>query len=127
LGPDQPLSVDCEDVSGLFNTTSSVGDGFVVLKSDVELDVSAVYTTNISIEVEYIKPTIREIDELPPPQKQAAPICPTTDSNVSRSWFFSSRCTPESHLPTLNPLPKTSLPDIPHNFGVCNPNATSVG
>ncbi|MGA7369587.1 MAG: hypothetical protein WBX01_10700 [Nitrososphaeraceae archaeon] len=44
--------------------TSSTGDGFVVLKSDVKLDVSAVYTTNDSIEVENIKPTTRKIGEL---------------------------------------------------------------
>lgn len=58
LKPDQALSINCNDIFNLFNQTSSFGDGFVVLLSNEKLDVSAVYTTQSSIDVEYIKPTI---------------------------------------------------------------------
>jgi hypothetical protein len=58
LKPDQALSINCNDIVDLFNQTSSFGDGFVVLLSNEKLDVSAVYTTQSSIDVEYIKPTI---------------------------------------------------------------------
>jgi len=59
LEPDQALSIDCTDIVGLFDTTSPspVGDGFVVLNSNQTLDVSAVYTTRDSIDVENIQPT----------------------------------------------------------------------
>jgi hypothetical protein len=62
LEPDEALSIDCTDIVGLFNMTtmtspSTVGDGFVVLNSNHTLDVSAVYTTRDSIDVENIQPT----------------------------------------------------------------------
>jgi hypothetical protein len=58
LKPDQALSINCKDIVSLFNNTnSSIGDGFVVLLADEKLDVSAVYTTQNSIDVEYIQPT----------------------------------------------------------------------
>jgi hypothetical protein len=57
LKPDQALSINCNDIRSLFNNTiPTIGDGFVVLKSNVKLDVSAVYTTQSSIDVEYIQP-----------------------------------------------------------------------
>ena len=57
LQPDQALSINCNDIRSLFNNTlPTIGDGFVVLKSNVKLDVSAVYTTQDSIDVEYIQP-----------------------------------------------------------------------
>lgn len=58
LAVDQALSINCNDIFDLFNHTSSFGDGFVVLLSNEKLDVSSVYTTMNSIDVEYIKPTI---------------------------------------------------------------------
>jgi hypothetical protein len=57
LKPDQALSINCNDIRSLFNNTlPTIGDGFVVLKSNLKLDVSAVYTTQSSIDVEYIQP-----------------------------------------------------------------------
>ena len=57
LKPDQALSINCNDILSLFNNSSStIGDGFIVLKTNVKLDVSAVYTTQSSIDVEYIQP-----------------------------------------------------------------------
>jgi hypothetical protein len=57
LRPDQALSINCNDIHSLFNNTMpTIGDGFVVLKSNLKLDVSAVYTTQSSIDVEYIQP-----------------------------------------------------------------------
>jgi hypothetical protein len=52
LGPDQALFVDCLDVAQLLqdqlaNQPVPPGDGFVVIESDVELDVVAVYTSKI--------------------------------------------------------------------------------
>ena len=58
LAVDQALSINCNDIFDLYNHTSSFGDGFVVLLSNEKLDVSAVYTTMNSIDVEYIKPTV---------------------------------------------------------------------
>ena len=58
LKPNQSLSINCRDIIGLLNYTSfQVGDGFVVILSDEKLDVSSVYTTQDSIDVEYIQPT----------------------------------------------------------------------
>jgi CARDB protein len=67
LKPDQALSINCKDIVNLFNnTSSSIGDGFVVLLSNEKLDVSSVYTTQSSIDVEYIQPTTsRASDKLP--------------------------------------------------------------
>jgi hypothetical protein len=67
LKPDQALSINCKDIVSLFNnTSSSIGDGFVVLLADEKLDVSAVYTTQNSIDVEYIQPTnISAFNKLP--------------------------------------------------------------
>ncbi len=56
LEPGQAFSVDCQDIESLFESPGPVGDGFVVLESDVELDVSAVYTTDDSVDVEYVGP-----------------------------------------------------------------------
>lgn len=58
LEPDQALSINCRDILDLFhNRQSPLGDGFVVLNSNHMLDVSAVYTTRESIDVENILPT----------------------------------------------------------------------
>ncbi len=66
LKPDQALSINCKDVVGLFNNSiPSIGDGFVILMSNEKLDVSVVYTTQSSIDVEYIQPTISTTNELP--------------------------------------------------------------
>lgn len=67
LKPDQALSINCKDIVSLFNnTSSSIGDGFVVILSDEKLDVSSVYTTQSSIDVEYIQPnTPNTSDKLP--------------------------------------------------------------
>ena len=57
LKPDQALSINCNDILSLFNNSHSpIGDGFVVLTSNAKLDVSVVYTTQSSIDVEYIQP-----------------------------------------------------------------------
>src|SRR5215211_6690047 len=57
LKPDQALSINCNDILSLFNNSpSTIGDGFVVLTSNIKLDVSVVYTTHSSIDVEYIEP-----------------------------------------------------------------------
>ena len=57
LKPDEALSINCNDIRSLFNNTlPTIGDGFVVLKSNVKLDISVVYTTQSSIDVEYIQP-----------------------------------------------------------------------
>ncbi len=55
LDPGQAFSVDCRDIEGLFAAAGPIGDGFVVLESNVELDVSAVYTTDESVDVEYVE------------------------------------------------------------------------
>ena len=58
LKPNQSLSINCRDIIGLLNYTSfQISDGFVVILSDEKLDVSSVYTTQDSIDVEYIQPT----------------------------------------------------------------------
>jgi hypothetical protein len=54
---DEALSINCNDILNLFNNApSTIGDGFIVLKTNVKLDASAVYTTQSSIDVEYIQP-----------------------------------------------------------------------
>lgn len=55
LAPGQAFSVDCEDIRGLFGGGEPIGDGFLVLEADVPLDVSAVYTTDDSVDVEYLE------------------------------------------------------------------------
>jgi hypothetical protein len=67
LSPDEALSVNCDDIAALFNGSKvhQIRDGFVVLISKFELDVSAVYTTKDSIDVEYIKPTLGSPAQLP--------------------------------------------------------------
>jgi hypothetical protein len=60
LKPDEALSINCNDILSLFNNApSTIGDGFIVLKTNVKLDVSAVYTTQSLIDVEYIQPIQR--------------------------------------------------------------------
>lgn len=44
LGPDQALEYDCEDIFDLAEGGEGFLKGFVVIQSDVELDVVAVYT-----------------------------------------------------------------------------------
>lgn len=72
LGPDEALSVDCNDILGLFGGVKQpIGDGFVIVQSRVQLDVVAVYTAKHrgttpefdveTIDVEYIQPTILEL------------------------------------------------------------------
>jgi len=72
LGPDEALSINCEDINGLFGGLAQpIGDGFVVLLSRVQLDVVAVYTARHrgktsasdveSIDVEYIQPTVLDL------------------------------------------------------------------
>ena len=56
LRSNEALSINCNDISSLFNSTMPIGDGFVILKSNLKLGVSAVYTTQGSIDVEYIQP-----------------------------------------------------------------------
>ena len=56
LESDGALDVDCLDIQKLLQGGQPVGDGFVVIESRVPLDVVAVYTTDASIDVEYIQP-----------------------------------------------------------------------
>jgi hypothetical protein len=44
LGPDEALEIDCPDISKLAETKTDFLKGFVVIESEVELDVVAVYT-----------------------------------------------------------------------------------
>jgi hypothetical protein len=44
LGPDEALEIDCPDIRELARADSDLLKGFVVLESDVELDVVIVYT-----------------------------------------------------------------------------------
>jgi hypothetical protein len=44
LGPDEALEIDCPDISKLAKTRSEFLKGFLVLESQTELDVVAVYT-----------------------------------------------------------------------------------
>ena len=44
LGPDEALEIDCPDISKLAHTDAGFLKGFVVIESEVELDVVAVYT-----------------------------------------------------------------------------------
>ena len=44
LGPDEALEIDCQDIFKLARTDSGFLKGFVVIESEVELDVVAVYT-----------------------------------------------------------------------------------
>jgi len=75
LEADEAFSVDCEDINGLFGGVAQpIGDGFVVLLSNVQLDVVAVYTAKHrgttsdsdveTIDVEYIQPTILHLPDL---------------------------------------------------------------
>ena len=55
LGPDQALFIDCLDISKLLHNQLAgapfpAGDGFVIIESKVELDIVAVYTTQIKEE-----------------------------------------------------------------------------
>jgi hypothetical protein len=57
LRSDDALDVDCRDIQKLLGGTQPVGDGFVVIESQLPLDVVAVYTTEgAGIDVEYIQP-----------------------------------------------------------------------
>jgi hypothetical protein len=52
LGPDQALFIDCLDISKLLNNRPvgapfAAGDGFVIIESNVELEIVAVYTAEI--------------------------------------------------------------------------------
>ena len=44
LGPDEAISIDCRQISKLLEAMHGFSEGFVVIESDVELDVVAVYT-----------------------------------------------------------------------------------
>jgi hypothetical protein len=44
LGPDEALEIDCPDIMRHADTSADFLKGFVILESDVELDVVAVYT-----------------------------------------------------------------------------------
>jgi hypothetical protein len=44
LGPDEALEIDCPDIRRLVETDADFLKGFVVIESEVELDVVAVYT-----------------------------------------------------------------------------------
>jgi hypothetical protein len=44
LGPDQALEIDCPDIRAHAGVDADLLKGFVVVESDVELDVVAVYT-----------------------------------------------------------------------------------
>jgi hypothetical protein len=44
LGPDQALEIDCPDIRAHGAVDADLLKGFVVVESDVELDVVAVYT-----------------------------------------------------------------------------------
>ena len=44
LGPDQALEIDCPDIRAHAGVDDPLLKGFVVIESDVELDVVAVYT-----------------------------------------------------------------------------------
>jgi len=46
LGPDESLEIDCPDIFKLVDTKADFLKGFVVIESEVELDVVAVYTAS---------------------------------------------------------------------------------
>jgi len=54
LGPDQAFEIDCQDIRRHAQTTAVFLKGFVVIESDVELDVVAVYTVAREVQVESI-------------------------------------------------------------------------
>jgi hypothetical protein len=57
LQADEALAVDCVDIEKLLGGLPPIADGFVVIESEVPLDVAAVYTTeSVGIDVEYIQP-----------------------------------------------------------------------
>jgi hypothetical protein len=103
------------------HTRSSIDDGFRVLLSNVKLDVSAVYTTESSIYVEYIQPTITATNELPDltvklnnlqvncPEGQGSCI-PTNDikitnlSNVSVNIPFNVNVNSDNGLSTIQSM-----------------------
>jgi hypothetical protein len=56
LQDDEAMSINCKTIAERFSEDATIGDGFVVIKSNQLLDVVAVYTSRDSIEVEYVQP-----------------------------------------------------------------------
>ena len=73
LGPDQALEIDCPDIFKFAKTEADFLKGFVVIETDVELDVVAVYTAAgrdggvATLHTERV-----------PPRRQGAPCKPDT-------------------------------------------------
>jgi hypothetical protein len=79
LGPDQALEIDCRDIFAHIQSTADFLKGFVVIESDVELDVVAVYTAGgatghvETLHSERVSPRRREVgkaDLVPVPDPQ---------------------------------------------------------
>jgi len=73
LAADEALSINCKSIAARFGSEPTIGDGFVVLKSNEPLDVVAVYTSRDSVDVEYIKPTVLEPEEETPEPEEETP------------------------------------------------------
>ena len=56
LQDDEAMSINCKTIAERFSEDATIGDGFLVIKSNQLLDVVAVYTSRDSIEVEYVQP-----------------------------------------------------------------------
>jgi DNA-binding beta-propeller fold protein YncE len=66
LGADEAMSITCASIAARFPGGAPVGDGFVVLKSNELLDVTAVYTSRDGLDVETVVPTdAREEEDEP--------------------------------------------------------------
>jgi hypothetical protein len=61
LGPDQALFIDCSQITALLKTQDKLVEGFVVVESETDLDVVAVYTAAGEKKVESFK-----VERIPP-------------------------------------------------------------
>ena len=91
LEPQTAFSINCLNMKFSYGLPDNAlvpgGEGFLVIRSDLTLDVAAVYTANVtsggqgtgvSIDVEYIEPKVALIDEPPPtPTNTPSPPTPT--------------------------------------------------
>jgi hypothetical protein len=137
LGPDEALEIDCADIRERTGSPTDLLKGFVIIESDVELDVVAVYTAAgadrevETLHIERVSPRRREV--LPCPESLDISIdvgdcnpdgtrTVTFDSSISLAgpgtvqarWDFGDSTSgapfsipPVSHLETHNYAPGT--------------------